>query len=548
MGLHAVLPLHVGGIRHQGIRIRHQGRSEARRAAAWPSRARSRRGCDGSNMRGEGGRRVWVAASCEKGAGAAVKAVTHGADEEAEHPRALNWMIMSFTASCVVERTWRFALPILLAKTTMAVFPIALMGVFSHAGMLVGGPLLGRWMDRAPRGLGLLVCLVAQNLGILCSGVLLWIWMLGHDVNGAVVSASGWGLLADPIFIAMALCNIVEVLSAMGSDTAYEKDWVACLAGPRRPVALARANSLLRLLDMSTELLGPLTFVLILDATGVKHTTLITGIGLLLFLPFKILSVLRCVALAGPVLDRVPTDGSPSSAGQSNPVAQLRLQSNLYASIPTFRASIAWVLQGMSVLSPEGLLAAFLIKEGFSGLNVGIFRAVCAAVGIVGILVSPRLIASRGLLWCGNSSLRFQAACVAGAAACFVMHCAFGAELASRLPIWTMLSLVSASKGAMWMYDIVAAQLFQSYVPNAIAATAGIMELTCLSFVDVLVMGVSTLCGEFFLPVVLLSVIGVGASAHVFSGLTFEKLEASQGRVPKRERTTPDPPRGRSAS
>ena len=446
---------------------------------------------------------------------------------EPEHPRALNWLILSFAPSCLVERTWRFAMPVLLANCTMAILPVALVGVFNHAGMILGGPLLGRWIDRVPRRVGLLTCLIFQNVGILCTGLLLWVWMNAR--SAAAVAPSGFLLLTDPIFLAIAICNTVEVVSAMGSDTAYEKDWVACLAGSERPEALARANSLLRQIDMASELAGPLIFVIVLDAAGVATTSLAAGIGLLAFLPLKLISVMRCVALAGPVLNRNPQEGHQSTVQDRNPMIQLKYQAKLYASIPTLRASFAWVLQGMSLFAPEGLLAAFLIKDGFSSMSVGLFRTACAVLGICGTLVSPHLIASKGLLWCGNSALRFQAACIIGAALCFSIHTSMGVDITGRLPIWLMLILVTVSKAAMWMYDIVAAQLFQTYVPNNIAATVGIMELTSLSLVHILLMSVSTMCGEVLLPVVLLSVIGVGMGAQVFSGLSLENSRSVRG-------------------
>lgn len=67
-------------------------------------------------------------------------------------------MFSAFYASCIaaniVEQLWNFAWPSAIALCHPSLLPVAVMGFFTKVAIIVGGPLVGKVMDHAPRVTG----------------------------------------------------------------------------------------------------------------------------------------------------------------------------------------------------------------------------------------------------------------------------------------------------------------------------------------------------------------------------------------------------------
>lgn len=61
----------------------------------------------------------------------------------------------AFYANCIagnlVEQLWNFAWPSAFALIHPSLLPVAVMGFFSKVAIIVGGPLVGKFMDYCPR-------------------------------------------------------------------------------------------------------------------------------------------------------------------------------------------------------------------------------------------------------------------------------------------------------------------------------------------------------------------------------------------------------------
>lgn len=123
--------------------------------------------------------------------------------------------------ACLVERTWRFALPLVLAYIPGGYQAIAVLGFSSPLACSLLGPAAGRMLDTVyrPYGLGIMVAL--QGFAIIASGVT----VLATVANPAIA------FIDSPLFGILIALSMLERLAAISSELAIERDWVSQLAG-----------------------------------------------------------------------------------------------------------------------------------------------------------------------------------------------------------------------------------------------------------------------------------------------------------------------------
>ena len=151
---------------------------------------------------------------------AAAAALAPG-DATPTHPRALRGLYIMYLCACLVERTWRFALPLVLAFVDGGYQAIAVLGFVSPLACSLLGPAVGRTLDRVYRPYGLGVMVALQGVAIIASGLV----VLTAASNPVTAIADG------PLFAALLLLSMVERLTAIASELAIERDWVTQLSG-----------------------------------------------------------------------------------------------------------------------------------------------------------------------------------------------------------------------------------------------------------------------------------------------------------------------------
>ena len=335
------------------------------------------------------------------------------------HPEAMNALYFMYLCACLVERTWRFALPLCLAYVEGGYQAIAVLGFVSPLGCSLLGPATGRMLDQMylPYGLSLMVAL--QGIAIMASGLV----VLAAAANPTVKFVDG------PLFIVLLLLSMVERLTAILSELAIERDWVTQLSGKENALALASSNAMLRRTDLSCELVGSLAFGWLYSTAGLAISVASATFLAAVLLPAQLLSIFRIakmvpgamvhgreeaeVAMFKPPswkklllpgkrkkdneadflpLDNVGDENSNENSTKLSfplplPLPQ-RIKNQAMHAVDGWRAyfrqpilfsSLTFVLLFFNVaLSPGGLITAFLTAKGLDGKGMAIFRGGCA--------------------------------------------------------------------------------------------------------------------------------------------------------------------------
>ncbi|EFN52807.1 hypothetical protein CHLNCDRAFT_138468 [Chlorella variabilis] len=462
------------------------------------------------------------------------------AGSRALHPAALNSLYSMYFCACFVERTWRFGLPLVLAFIPGGFQAIACLGFVAPLACTLAGPAVGRMLDSVYRPLGLGAMLVVQDVSILLSCVAL--------VALGAGAAAGAPVASSPLFGLMVVLAMAEKLASISSELAIERDWVTQLAGKQNVLTLARSNAYLRRTDLCTELVGALVFGWIYSWGGLAASMAFTGVVAAAAVPLQLLFIRRIAELApsamlhgrqepGAGWARVPNWRSfvenarlrkvhaAEAAAKRQPLlvrAREQVAHALdgwksYFRQPILPSSLTFVLLFFNVvLSPGGLITAFLTLWGFDGRAMAVFRGGCATCGFLGTLVGKRLIQTLGLLRAGAAALLIHA-CLLGAAT--VLYCTLlsgppelgpgglgggarqllmGAGAANwpapggvALPVVIFAALVVMSRIGVWSYDMVNSQLFQQTVAPREIASASSAEMALCSFSEVFMLGIA---------------------------------------------------------
>jgi hypothetical protein len=337
-----------------------------------------------------------------------------------------------------VERTWRFGLPLVLAFVEGGFQAIAILGFVAPLACSLAGPAVGRMLDSVYRPLGLGAMLALQDGAIALSSLAL--------IAVARSGASG-PLASSPLFGLLVVLAMLEKLASISSELAIERDWVTQLAGKQNQGALARSNAYLRRTDLVTELVGAVVFGWIYSKAGLVSSMAFTAVLAALAAPLQLFFINRIAHLApsamlhgrqepGAAWAPLPSwrsfvenarlrrvHAAEEAARRAPLLARLQQQAahaldgwRSYFAQPILPSSLTCVLLFFNVvLSPGGLITAFLTSRGFDGNAMAAFRGGCATCGFLGTIVGKRLIQSLGLLRAGAAALLIQATLLFGA-------------------------------------------------------------------------------------------------------------------------------------
>ena len=197
------------------------------------------------------------------------------------HPHAMNALYFMYLCACLVERTWRFALPLCLALVEGGYQAIAVLGFVSPLACSLLGPAAGRLLDRMYRPYGLSLMVALQGVAIVASGLV----VLAAAANPAVRFVDG------PLFIALLILSMLERLTAICAELAIERDWVTQLSGKDNALALATSNAMLRRTDLSCELVGSLAFGWLYTTAGMAVSVAAATFLAALLLPAQLYSI-----------------------------------------------------------------------------------------------------------------------------------------------------------------------------------------------------------------------------------------------------------------
>ncbi|KAL4440206.1 hypothetical protein ABPG75_003207 [Micractinium tetrahymenae] len=476
-------------------------------------------------------------------AGASGSHEQHGQEQlepggRALHPEALVSLYSMYFCACILERTWRFGLPLVLAFIPGGFQAIAILGFVAPLACTLAGPAMGRLLDRVYRPLGLGAMLAVQDLCILLS-------------CGALAAAARTGapLASTPLFPLMVGLAMLEKLSSISSELAIERDWVTQLAGKQNVGALARSNAYLRRTDLLCELIGAVIFGWVYSKGGLPASMAFTAVMAAVAAPLQLLFIRRIARLApsamlhgrsepGAAWARLPSWHAFLENARLRRVHEAEAETRRAPLLDRARAQLAHSLDGWRsyfrqpilpssltfvmlffnvVLSPGGLITAFLTLWGMDSNAMAIFRGGCATCGFLGTLVGKRLIQTLGLLRAGAAALTIQATLLAAATALYSSFLSGPPELGPSggllalgagagpgwpmvgsvaLPVVAFAALVVMSRIGAWSYDMVNSQLFQQTVAPREIASASSAEMALCSFSELLMLGIAALSAD----------------------------------------------------
>lgn len=408
------------------------------------------------------------------------------------HPAGLYALYASCLAGNLVEQLWNFAWPSAIALLHPSLQPVAIMGFFTKLAVVIGGPLVGKLLDHFPRVPAYSCLSFVQAAAQLLSVAMI---IHAHSIPHAFSSS----VLLRPWFVVLILAGAVERLSGLALGVAMERDWVVLLAGPNRPIALAQANAVLSRIDLLCEIAGASLFGILLSQHD-PVTCLKFAASLMIWaLPVVVVLTWLTNKLSSGVLDRA----KPSQTHCSNfrPDAECIVEIGLdaikhgwaeYIQQPVLPASLAFVLLYFNVvLTPGGLMTAFLTQHGLNPSIIGGFSGLCAFMGVAATFISAKLVRQLGILKAGAVGLIFQASLLTIAVAVY-----WSGSLSRQTPLLSFLCLIVLSRLGHMSYDVVGAQILQTGIPSSKANLIGTTELSVASLAEFGMLGIAIVAND----------------------------------------------------
>ncbi|XP_068663329.1 solute carrier family 40 member 3, chloroplastic [Aristolochia californica] len=436
------------------------------------------------------------------------------------HPAALYALYACSLAGNLVEQLWNFAWPAAVALLHPSLLPVAVVSFFTKLTIFVGGPLVGNLMDSFPRVPAYNCLNFVQAAAQLLSAAMI------IQALTSVPPTSATSVLFQPWFIVLVLAGAIERLSGLALGVALERDWVVLLAGSNRPIALAQANAMLSRIDLLCEIAGASVFGILLSKYDTV-TCLKLAAGLMICtLPVVMLFVFLTNKLSTDVLERCKLLNScekPFMASHPLPDPGNLVEKGLdaikhgwteYKQQPVLPASVAYVLLYFNiVLTPGGLMTAFLTQHGLNPSIIGGFSGLCAFMGVAATFISASLVKRLGILKAGAAGLIFQASLLSVAVAVY-----WSGSLSHKTPLLFFLFLIVLSRLGHMSYDVVGAQILQTGIPSNKANLIGTTEVSIASLAEFVMLGVAIVANDLsrFGFLAMLSVSSVVGAALLF--------------------------------
>ncbi|XP_024007175.1 solute carrier family 40 member 3, chloroplastic isoform X1 [Eutrema salsugineum] len=467
------------------------------------------------------------------------------------HPEGLYVLYASCLVGNLVEQLWNFAWPSAIAMLHPSLLPVAVMGFVTKLAIIIGGPVVGKFMDHSPRVPTYISLNVVQAAAqVLSAGMIIHAY--------TVPSTLGSSILLQPWFFALIFAGAIDTLCGIASGVAIERDWVVLLAGINRPIALAQANAVLNRIDLLCEIAGTTLFGILLSkydpVTCLKFAaTLMMG-----SLPTMTALIWLTNKFSSGVLDRPKCSQSncateaPRSDNKSIVdigMEAIKLGWKEYIQQPVLPASLAYVLLYFNiVLTPGSLMTAFLTQRCVNPSVIGGFSALCAVMGVAATFLSANLVKRFGILkvkfsppfillnfkhvlrssWlmllrlrlktmqAGAVGLFFQASLLGVAVAVY-----WSSSLSQKSPLFFFLSMIVLSRLGHMSYGVVGAQILQTGIPSSKANLIGATEISVASLAESLMLGVAIAANDasHFGFLAVLSLLSVVAATLIFCRL-----------------------------
>ena len=497
-----------------------------------------------------------------------------GHQENLQHAQALLYLSHFFAQFS--EGSWQFTLILFLAAVSdyQSLFLVSTYGMTSFAAVCLGGPRVGRFVDRANRLFAAQRFIWFENLGVILASLLCYFllrhvqttqMLQGSEFTATVVnttvdnvslsssSSSSWrdeylhGVPVDVLSILLLIGihifgSLAQILDH-GFLVAIERDWIVVMSTQCRPSQakewLSQTNVTLKQIDLSCKIVTPAVAGWVVGATAdLTKAALLVGIlnvGSLVVEYVCTAHIYQLVpALTSRTLATVGQTVDCEELGKHVP-EQTRKEINaprnlclmpyglgIYVKQPIAWGGFGLALLYLNALTFGGIMTAFLVYKGISVETTGIWRGISSAIGLMGTFVYHASVQRRTLVQTGQWSITYLFGCLSLCFASFFVE--------DHTISMTMLLLgACCSRIGLWVFDITITQLMQEFVPDGIRGTVGGTQQSLNAFFQLLSFSLGLIfpdpgqfyifCGAGYFSIglaMLLYTLGISAHATTF--------------------------------
>jgi len=270
----------------------------------------------------------------------------------------------------------------------------AIYGLIIAASVIVFGASLGRWIDRTKRLTAAKTFLLVQNTCVsLCALLLSGFIGYKHLVPADHALSSLIAVTISAIILAS-----VARLASSGVNIIIQKDWIVVIANNDTD-KLAKMNSVLRTIELTTYMLAPAAGGLLFTYIGFVGTGVFMGVWNIVSVVLEyllLISIYRQHPRLGECRTHVDEDTAEDD-NDDNALTSAVAGWKTYFTHPVRNAGLGLSFLYMTVLGFDNITYGYCILQGVSHFALGVLVGVSALVGVLGSLAYPPIRSRIGL-------------------------------------------------------------------------------------------------------------------------------------------------------
>merc|ERR1712038_2144862 len=263
-------------------------------------------------------------------------------------------------------------------------------GLVIAASVILFGASVGRWIDRTKRLTAAKTFLLVQNLCVsLCA--LLLAGFIGYRDQ---VPAEYLEVATVLVSISSIILASMARLASSGVNIIIQKDWIVVIA-ENDTDRLAKMNSILRTIELTTYMLAPAAAGLLFTHLGFVVTGIVIAAWNLVSVSLEYLLLLliyrKYPKLASFKASEDTDTASEDSEGgkQGNPMAEALEGWRIYMNHPVRNAGLGLAFLFLTVLGFDNITYGYCLLQGVPHAALGVLVGVSALVGVLGSLAYP---------------------------------------------------------------------------------------------------------------------------------------------------------------
>lgn len=270
----------------------------------------------------------------------------------------------------------------------------AIYGLVIAASVIMFGASIGNWIDRTKRLTAAKTFLIVQNTCVsLCALILSGFIGYKDELDQ---SQQYYGVIIVSV-LAIILASIARLASS-GVNIIIQKDWIVVIANNNTD-KLARMNSVLRTIELTTYMLAPAAGGLLLDYIGYIGTGIFIAVWNIVSVVLEF-TLLILIYRKYPKLGSIkkPEDDNKNEDEEKRNVVKDTIEGwKTYMNHPVRNAGLGLAFLFMTVLGFDNITYGYCLLQGVPHLALGVLVGISALIGVLGSLAYPPIRARVGI-------------------------------------------------------------------------------------------------------------------------------------------------------